>query len=132
MRTFAGTAIYFPPECFKKQSYVDWRADTWALGILLFDMVKGGVPFQDDTEIVGASLQFSEHTTVSCRPLHQWMLEKDEYLRPTLMEMRQHPWITMAAPEGPNLLGALAMESKNDNQSLITSSCSVSDIFEFF
>ena len=108
---------------------MDWRADTWALGISLFDMVEGGVPFQDDTEIVGASLQFSEDTTVSCRHLIQWMLEKDEYLRPTLMEIRQHPWITMAAPEGPNLLGALVMESKNDNQS--TSSCSVSDIFEF-
>ena len=63
-------------------------------------------------------------------PSHPMDAGKGEYLRPTLMEIRQHPWITMAAPEGPNLLGALVMESKNENQSLITSSCSVSDIFE--
>ena len=127
MQTFAGTATYFPPECFTKQSYVDWRADTWALGILLFAMIEGGVPFQDDTEIVGASLQFGENTSLLCRHLIQWMLEKDEYLRPTLMEIKQHPWMTMVAPEGPEVLCEEVIDSKS-KKSL---SRSASDIFYF-
>lgn len=40
-----GTCTHMAPEQFKNAAQVDWRADIYAFGVLLFEMVAGRLPF---------------------------------------------------------------------------------------
>lgn len=44
----AGTLFYMPPETFRGQP-ADERTDIWSLGVLLFEMVAGRLPFEGST-----------------------------------------------------------------------------------
>jgi serine/threonine-protein kinase len=49
-----GSPLYMSPEQLESSKGVDARADVWALGIILYELITGQVPFQSDmlTELV--------------------------------------------------------------------------------
>jgi serine/threonine protein kinase len=53
-----GSPLYMSPEQLKSSRSVDTRADIWALGVILFELVFGRAPFERGTvaEIFGAIL----------------------------------------------------------------------------
>lgn len=48
LKTFCGTLPYMSPEVLK-QSY-DYHGDLWSLGVLVFELITGGLPFQGESE----------------------------------------------------------------------------------
>jgi serine/threonine protein kinase len=44
-----GTPLYMSPEQLTSSKSVDMRADIWALGVILFELVAGRTPFQADS-----------------------------------------------------------------------------------
>jgi serine/threonine protein kinase len=60
-----GTPLYSSPEQLRSSANVDARADIWALGVILYELVAGRPPFAADTFMqICAKVAY-----VPCRPL---------------------------------------------------------------
>jgi serine/threonine protein kinase len=52
METYCGTTGYASPEMLAGRKYLGVETDVWSLGIILYTLLSGGLPFDDDDENV--------------------------------------------------------------------------------
>jgi len=45
---FCGTPVYMSPEIVEKKSHSYFKADIWALGIVLYALLSGKFPFKGE------------------------------------------------------------------------------------
>jgi len=50
--TFCGTPAFAPPEILMSQKYIGPEIDVWSLGVVLFAMVAGYLPFDNLRDII--------------------------------------------------------------------------------
>lgn len=102
MKTFCGSPVYAAPEVMRKSYYDGVIADVWSLGVILFTMVTGCLPWKLDAQtnrieniedlLAG---RFAIPTTISseCASLLSKMLVADPSQRARLNEVRKHSWV---------------------------------------
>lgn len=97
-KTLCGTPDYLSPEMIKGKEH-DHNVDIWALGILLYEFIVGGPPFEADDiketyrRIVHSQPNYPDYVSSSARDLISKMLRKNPAKRITLSEAKTHPWI---------------------------------------
>ena len=111
-RTYCGTPHYFAPEMFKLQKQqVDGygkAVDVWSLGVILYIIVSGKPPFDDENlgeQVVNGIFEFDgpEFDCVSdnAKDLICRLMTVDPKLRLTCDEALRHVWLSGV----PGLLG---------------------------
>ena len=90
---FDGTRVYAPPEWLETGSYLGGPATVWSLGVLLFDMVCGDIPWEKDAQICNAQLIFTRRVSQECRDLITRCLNKNVQDRIDMNLILHHPWM---------------------------------------
>lgn len=78
----AGSIAYMPPETLKSQSETSPAIDVWAIGVMMYAMLYGHLPFWGETEeefidkIINAPLKFDADVpiTAECKDLIKGLL----------------------------------------------------------
>lgn len=101
LRSTEGTYHFLAPECTTGAEYDPFQVDIWALGVTLYAMLQGTLPFgtkaagltqvmdsiRDDPLEIGASVE------PDCVAIMQLMLEKDPNKRIRIQDLKVHPWV---------------------------------------
>ncbi|KAL6489319.1 hypothetical protein MHYP_G00030600 [Metynnis hypsauchen] len=95
---FEGTVEYCPPEFFRKGRYHADPTTVWSLGVLMFRMVCGYLPFAKD-DITSGALHFRDGLSNECCDLIRWCLTRNPTRRPNLQRIQQHYWLRCNKPE---------------------------------
>merc|ERR1712051_144828 len=92
---FDGTRVYAPPEWIKFRRYKADGLTVWSLGILLYDMACGDIPFETDAQIKRAALIHPNFHRLSHELQHliSRCLTINVEDRIKLSDILAHPWI---------------------------------------
>merc|ERR1712133_105599 len=101
---FQGTRVYSPPEWINSRAYRPEGLTVWSLGVLLYDMVCGDVPFECDAQISRAQLTWFPQLKLSeeVKSLIMGCLKVNPDERFTLADVVNHPWFCITNPPKPS------------------------------
>ena len=101
-QTFCGTLAYQCPQIIRKKEYDPFKADVWAMGVVLFGMLNDKFPFHCNSkdqmykEMKTPNWIEQRYTRRPCkhvRHLIKKMLEVEEKDRFTMKDVLKHKWI---------------------------------------
>jgi serine/threonine protein kinase len=105
LRTPCGSPCYAAPEMLQNKPYIGSKVDIWSIGIVLYAMVCGYLPFDEKND----DLLFKKITTgkyaatpkflsANLRDLISKILETNPEKRITFDQIKKHPWFSTSKP----------------------------------
>ena len=115
--TFCGSPPYAAPELFTDNCYQGELVDIWAMGVMLYYMLSGIMPFRGETipklkaKIINGKYDQLDFLTPVCRDLIDGLLTKEPEGRFLMEEIYSSMWLRT---------GSTAMELNPSKYSLLT------------
>ncbi|XP_038075905.1 testis-specific serine/threonine-protein kinase 1-like [Patiria miniata] len=127
-KTFCGSAAYAAPEILQGRPYQAFLYDVWSMGVILYIMVTGSMPYDDSNvkrmvrDQTDKKLGFSrsKQLTLDCKDLVLRMLTPDPARRATLYDIHHHSWMQEskgASPPSMSKENSVGVEPGNTKQS---------------
>lgn len=103
LATACGSPCYAAPEMIAGKKYFGPLADLWSIGVILFALVSGYLPFEDPNtsvlykKILAGDYQTPNWISPEVKDLIACILEVDPKKRYTVENIRKHPWYNIVS-----------------------------------
>ncbi|SCU86116.1 LANO_0C06788g1_1 [Lachancea nothofagi CBS 11611] len=99
LHTFCGSLYFAAPELLKACPYTGPEVDVWSFGVVLYVLVCGKVPFDDENssvlheKIKQGKVEYPQHLSIEVISLLSKMLVVDPSKRASLKQVVNHQWM---------------------------------------
>ncbi|KAL2479048.1 CBL-interacting serine/threonine-protein kinase 25 [Forsythia ovata] len=144
LHTQCGTPAYVAPEVLRKKGYDGAKADIWSCGVILYVLLAGFLPFQDEnlmrmyTKVFKAKFEFPPWFSYEVKRLISRLLVADPEKRISIQGIMRVPWFckgfTMPVPVAFSIQEQVQenfLEQKDDDSESHKSSPPSYNAFEF-
>ncbi|KAJ2734248.1 Serine/threonine-protein kinase [Coemansia sp. BCRC 34962] len=107
LSTFCGSLYFAAPELLNAQPYTGPEVDLWSFGVVLYVLVCGKVPFDDQSmpalhaKIKRGHVEYPSWLSPECKHLLSRLLVVAHQRRATMGEIVRHPWMCKGYVESP-------------------------------
>ncbi|XP_069039053.1 serine/threonine-protein kinase SIK2 isoform X3 [Lepisosteus oculatus] len=104
LATWCGSPPYAAPEVFEGQQYEGPQLDIWSMGVVLYVLVCGALPFDGPSlpvlrqRVLEGRFRIPYFMTEDCEHLIRRMLVLDPSKRLTVAQIKEHRWMTLEVP----------------------------------
>jgi 5'-AMP-activated protein kinase catalytic alpha subunit len=105
LRTSCGSPNYAAPEVISGKLYAGPEVDVWSCGVILYALLCGTLPFDDEhvptlfRKIKSGLFSVPDYLNRSSVNLVKRMLQVDPIKRATIKDVREHEWFKIDLPE---------------------------------
>nr|XP_018910956.1 PREDICTED: serine/threonine-protein kinase SIK2-like [Bemisia tabaci] len=117
LATWCGSPPYAAPEVFEGKKYIGPEIDIWSLGVVLYVLVCGALPFDGSTlhslrdRVLSGRFRIPYFMSSDCESLIRKMLVLDPSKRFSIEQIKRHRWMM---EEAPRLLPSAGTDSKTE------------------
>jgi len=107
LHTTCGTPAYVAPEVIGKKGYDGAKADIWSCGVILYVLLAGFLPFQDENvvamyrKIYRGDFRCPPWFSSDARKLITKLLDPNPDCRLTIAKIIESPWFNKQPPKNP-------------------------------
>ena len=111
LHTTCGTPNYVAPEVLADQGYDGKKADVWSIGVILYVLLAGFLPFDEATivalfsKIQAADFTYPSWFGVEVRTVLDTMIVADPKARVSLGRLKENAWLRSKIPDWAQAAG---------------------------